>query len=277
MNNRFTGLDIGTSCIKAVEIEAVDGGFKVLSLQKCPTPAGPDEELVTALKGVIPSSHGKVIASVGGDQVIYRIVRFPLLSGKELEAAVSYEMERFLPSPAEQMIIRHVCLGTGQEGTGQDVLLLAVSKAAIYHYYKLLSRAGLVVEAVDLSAFALWRIYGRKTIDSRAIIDLGAKFTTIIIVKKGVIKLVRVLPNHRESLDAGLNGVAEEIRRSLIYYANQEETSVERVILSGGGSKQDGLPGFAQTFLGVPVQVGKPAVPPVFAVAAGLALREVMR
>lgn len=284
----FIGVDIGTSQIKSAEVQINDQGFEILSLQECPTPTGSDDEMILALKKMIPGAR-QVITCAGGGDVVCRIVRFPRLKEKELEAAVRYEVESFLSSP-EKMIIRYVPL---QPGQGQELLLLAVQKETVYRYYKIFSMAGLMLTAVDLPAFALWRLFGRKTRDSRVIIDLGAKFTTIVLVNKGVIRLIRTLSAGGEDIEnsAALSGtmelfknaLASEIRRSLIYYSNQENVSVEKVILTGGTSKLAGISNYLQDVIDVPVARGmisdlqRREIDPTFAVAVGLALREVIK
>lgn len=90
------------------------------------------------------------------------------------------------------------------------------------------------------------------------------------------------------TLRAGLGELAREIRRSLSWYQTQNrERPIERIVLCGGGAKLRGLPAFLTEELGLPADMGLPGVrvhtaspedgyDPSFAVAIGLALREVM-
>ncbi|WP_333870604.1 type IV pilus assembly protein PilM [Desulforamulus putei] len=78
-----------------------------------------------------------------------------------------------------------------------------------------------------------------------------------------------------------------EIRRSLDFYRLQErDVSIEQMIITGGGSKLDGLAQILELELGLPVLVGYPSLKPgvgkvqelhpKFTMAFGLALREVL-
>lgn len=223
--NHFMGIDIGTYEIKVAEVKIIDGVPEVVSLRRHPAPPGvwteqfDEESLVQALKEVANPQLKEVITCVGGEKVISRIIRFPQMPGNELEAAVKFEIQKFVPTPVDQLIIRHVPLeGTagdqekdpkikihiprtgetgeisGKQEEGQDVLILAVPAATVFQYYSLFSRAGLVVTAVDLKAFALWRVFGRTVQCAVAIADIGAKTSHLVLVKDGVIKFVRLLP-----------------------------------------------------------------------------------
>jgi type IV pilus assembly protein PilM len=286
----FIGVDIGTSRIKAAEVQVNDAGSEIVALKGCPTPAGQDDDLVLAIKEMVPPRTRGVITCIGEGDLILRVVQFPQLKKKELEAAVRHEMERLLPSP-EKMIIRHVPLGAAQPGQAQELLLLAVQEDTVYRSYKLFSQAGVLLTAIDLSAFALWRLFGRDTRDSRVIIDCGAQFTTIVIVNKGVIRLIRTIsaggemPWRTSDNYAALNAIAGEIHRLLVHYSNLEEVCLEKVVITGGNSKPEGLLDYLQDLFEVPVEQGRVVIPelqhkeidPSFAVAVGLAIREVIR
>lgn len=78
-----------------------------------------------------------------------------------------------------------------------------------------------------------------------------------------------------------------EIRRSLDFYRLQDrDTFIEQLVITGGGSKIDGLVQILEAELGLPVLVGHPKLKtgtdkiqelhPKFSLAFGLALREVL-
>jgi type IV pilus assembly protein PilM len=297
-SKRFIGVDIGTAGIKAAEIEVSGNRPEILSLRECAVDPTSDNEMSAALEELVPRGTDGVVTGLGGENVVCRIVQFPLMKKKELDAAVRYEMERFVPSP-EKVITRYVFLNTEQPGQRQELLLLAAREDTVCRYYRLFSGARLSLTAIDYTAFALWRLFGRKSEDSRMILDLGAEFTTIILVNKGVIRLIRILPAGEELFDASCvldpersaaqQRTAVEIQRSLSYYSQQEKAAVEKVIITGGAikmdSKMEGLLDYFQGVFQMPVELG--VVPPLlqemvqdvdhaYAVAVGLALREVI-
>lgn len=353
--NHFLGIDVGAHEVKAAEVRIIDGVPEVVALRCVPSPPGvwtdqvDEDALVEALRQVAGSHLKEAVTCIGGEKVVARIVRLPRMSDKEMEAAARFEVEKFVPTPVDQLIIRYVrlerpaggeALSTpraaagrtreaqeppGGQDEGQSVLLLAVPAATVFQYHSIFSRAGLVVTAVDLHAFALWRLFGRATGGTLAIADIGAETSHLVVVKDEEIRFVRLLPIGgsaltRRIMDAygvelaeaeemkreaavamddgqgspgaigagdflleGLQDITREIRRSLEFCASQEGLAVEKLVLSGGTSKLRGLVEFLQAGLGVAVEVGVPqlefgpgvAFDPAFAVAVGLALREV--
>jgi len=203
--NQFTGVDIGTNWIKVAEVRISGGTVDVVSLKKYPSPPGVwtdqfDEELlVEVLSQIGRQGLNEVITCIGGEKVISRVVRFPLMSDKELAAAAEIEIEKYLSSPSDQFIFRYVRLDDGKTGDGdgeegQNVLLLAVPSSTVYQYYGIFSRAGLTVTAFDIQAFALWRLFGRNTAGTLAMIDIGSRTSHLVITRNGTIRFVRVLP-----------------------------------------------------------------------------------
>lgn len=346
----FMGIDVGTYEIKVAEVKVIDGMPEVVALRRRPSPQGvwtkefDEEELVEALKEIAGSGLREAITCIGGENVVGRIVRLPPMEEKELEQAVRFEVERFVPTPVDQLIIRSVWLEEGEDGAeetprrktssprageegAKGLLILAVPAAVIYQYHSIFSRAGLLVTAVDLQAFALWRLFGRGAPGTVAIADIGAQTSHLVVVREGVIRFLRLLPvggnavsnfladtygvefaeAERMKLEAAASGenenpgfpgvlreadlfhggimeITRELKRSLEFYYTQEKDRVERVILSGGAVKLKELPEHLQEALEIPVEVGLPAIglpddiqyDPAYAVAIGLALREVV-
>lgn len=356
--NHFVGIDIGTHNIKIAEINLIEGFPEVATLRISPSPSDvwtdrlDEEKLVSELQQSITQDKIKeVITCIGGDAVIKRIQRLPLLPDKEMEPAVRLEIEKIVRTPIDQLITRYVCLDhvsaplvknpkikifvprNGRtkiiESAGSEVhnyLLLAVPAATVYQYYSIFSQAGLTVTAFDLQDFALWRLFGRGTSGTVALTDIGAKTSRLVIMQDGLIRFIRSLPvgssnitNHlvntygveyseaskaikevaaaaEDNLDErdasfkkdiireGFLEIIKELRRSFEFYFSIEKTRVERLILSGGTSNLKNVPSFLQNELKVPVEIGFPDIDfkeglvynPVFAVAIGLALREVI-
>jgi len=111
------GLDIGTTTIKAAELQLSGGEVCLVGRPAVlPTPEGTVRggvvvdapEVANALqelKTVYGMQTSKVIASVGGDSsVVVRITEVPKMSGKELEEAIQWELDEQTPFPVEEVI-----------------------------------------------------------------------------------------------------------------------------------------------------------------------------
>lgn len=283
--NRFTGVDIGTSEIKVVEIQVSGDGPEVVARERCLSPPGvwtehfDEEELVQALHEVVHPHCREVITCIGGVQVISRVLPCPPENEQEPVSAQTKILQGASVSP-DQLICRQTRLNE------TDVLHLAVPAAVVYRYYGIFCRAGLTVVAIDLQFFALWRLFGELLREPAAIVDIGAGSSHLVIVKDGLIRFARLLPAGAGILTAGdapqldlqhtgIAGIAQDIRRLLEFYAIREGAPVTRIILTGGASKLDGITDFLLDVLNVPVEPGEAGIDPEYAVALGLALRQV--
>ncbi|MBP7331396.1 MAG: Competence protein A [Firmicutes bacterium ADurb.Bin373] len=297
----FTGVDIGAGHIKVAEIEVNDGIPEVVALRMAPSPPGvwgdnlDEEALIQALKEVLNPNHREVITCIGSEKAVCRIVQLPQMSEKDLWSAVKIEIQKYVPVPVSQLVIRYVKLGKAEEGaehklTGepktaggqdlQDVLILAAPLTIVYQYHGIFSRSGYTVTAVDLQAFALWRVFGRNAPGGAALVDIGAKTSHFVLMQDGLIRFIRLLP----AGSGDMAGISIELQRSLDYYAAHEKISVEKLLLSGQISHPEQLnEHLRRQGLGIHTEVGRPAVDftgdelydPAYAIPVGLALREV--
>jgi type IV pilus assembly protein PilM len=255
--NHFVGVDVGAYAIKAVEVKLFDSHAEAVSLRSFPTPPGvwteqfDEEALVAALRQVYPPLP-EVISCIGGEKVITRGVRFPVMSDRELATAVEIEIGKFLPISTEQMIVRHVRLSGGDlepakggtrdyssiQSEGQNVLLLAVPASTVYQYHSIFSRAGMTVTAFDLQAFALWRVYGRQSTGTIAIIDVGAKTSQFVVVKNGAIRFVRLLPVGGENLTRSIVDALGVDPNQAQQYKEQASVARDSEVYQQGGMLQ---------------------------------------
>lgn len=299
--SRFTGIDIGTRQIKAAKIRLADGMPEVLSLTSLPTPPGvwtdsfDEEALIQSLKDISGNHPGDVITCIGGENLVSRVVRLPVMTDKETEAAVKFEVQKFVPTPIKQLIVRYVTLDANGDindrKDGQSVLILAVPAVTVYRYYSVLSRAGLVVTSIDDKAFALWRLFCEKNRKGNIVlVDIGENTTLFVMVRDSVICFVRVLPlgagnapvdNRQQCSDLWeqASDLARELKRTLHYYT-KESIEVERVMLSGGAANIEYFVSLLSGEMGLPIEIPSPEIKfamsvsydPSFAVALGLAL-----
>ncbi|GIW72884.1 MAG: pilus assembly protein PilM [Planctomycetota bacterium] len=198
--NRVVGLDIGSSEVKALEMQRVGGdGYAITGFasSRIHTP----EETRLAVKEVFRSGGfrtRRVVTAVSGRSVIVRYVNMPQMPQEQLRSAVRYEADKYIPFEVEEVILDTQILerDTGR-GEGQQpemkVLLVAVKKSLIEEHVALLRECGLQPAAIDVDAFALGNAFELHTICSNrerefddkvvALIDIGANKTNINILR----------------------------------------------------------------------------------------------
>ena len=311
-------VDLGTGTIKIIKIRKSTAGLSLTGSGSAPAPMGimknlntSGSELITAIRQAREQANlapGQVVVSLPARHTIIRQLKLPAMSRHDLDRAIRWEAGKTLPVALDGLILRYVILGEVQHNGVKtvNILLAAAHKEIIRSYRELFLDAGLVIKAIDIHALALWRVLvlnhqGRGYNGlCRVILDIGATTTQILVVQGDEVKNVWSLsvgmgfvqpatePKNVESA-ARLEEVAGEVKRTLIYFGNQQSGNlVERVMVTGGGARSEGICRLLEESLGLPVELGLPEVDlinkaglpaihdPAFSVALGLALWEVV-
>lgn len=206
------GLDIGSTTTKAVWLDPKDKGFILKSAIITPTPAKgmlsespiDEEQMAQALKKlVVDAKIGTPYVNIALEesQVYTRVIEMPVLSDKELESAIYWEAEQYIPVPLTSTTIDHVVLNRPEKGTGttMDVLLVGAPTHLLDKYQKIVSMAGLVINAVETEILSTIRALVSKNPDgtfppSTLVISIGAISTSIAIVRKGITVFTYSIP-----------------------------------------------------------------------------------
>ncbi len=208
-NRNLIGLDIGNYMIKAVQMKRKGEALRLVSLAVAEVPAEVQEEADPYLKNDMLSACIKqlmkdngikgtrVVTAIAGDAVIVRYVKLPYMSEDELKNVISYEAEQYIPLAIDQVVLDFEVLGELDED-GQrkiEVLLVAAKEEIIEQHMALLKQTGLAPQVIDVDSFALQNCheynYGVVEEETIALINIGAKMTTINILEGGITHLTR--------------------------------------------------------------------------------------
>ena len=194
----IVGLDIGSSCIKAVELKKAKGEISVahLGLEPLASDIVVDSMIVdsTAVSNAITKIFaesgikGKAVAtSVSGHSVIVKKIAMQTMSDQELAAMVQTEAAQHIPFDIQDVNVDFQILSDDLSGPQMDVLLVAVKKDKILNYTNVLSLAAKSPAVVDIDAFALQNCYEYNYEpapgSTAALLNLGASVMNINIVK----------------------------------------------------------------------------------------------
>lgn len=343
------GLDISTGSIKVAELNLTRREPVLTNLGMIMLPEGvvregeiDDPATVSAyIKELLKQSgirKRRVILGISNQKVIVRPMDLPYMPEDELENAVKYQVQEFIPIPIDDAIVDYEVVDeymTGEEERMQTILLAAAHREMITSFLDTVLAAGITPAAIELKAFAMARSLikkeyqfleeeGAEPTGSVCLVNIGAGICNICVVKEGTPRFVRMLmrggdyftgllvdhlnisPVEAEEIkggrssDANANALLQremqafvgEIRRSLEYYISQtQERDLNRVVLSGSGSRMINLPIELNRGLKLPIEIGHPLqnvqlgklpytpeelaeLEPSIAVAVGLALRD---
>lgn len=283
-------------------------------------------ELLTNLK----IKHKKIAISISGYSVIVKKIHLAVMDEKQLEEYITAEAEQYIPFDIDDVYLDFQDLKTNTENSNStDVILVAAKKEIIDEYLNMLRGLGLQPVVVDVDAFALENIYESNypQRENVAIVDIGASKMHINIISNGTSVIAKdivmgsrqlteeiaetfdIPAEEAEALKIGQIPAEEkqeqiaqiftsictqwvaEIKKSIdLYHSNKANQKLDKIALSGGGSKVAGLTDFLQQEIGVPVEIFNPftkmlknpkqidteyvnTIGPEMAIAAGLAIR----
>ena len=220
----LVGLDIGTSSVKAVQLQRSRKKYRLVALGIAPLHPDTmvdglimDADAVTnAIRQIFEENKiglKDVTVSVSGHFVIVKRIRVPQMKPDELREGIAWEAEQHIPYSIEDVNLDFQILGSGDNGKGEmDVLLVAVKKDIVNQYLAVISAAGLRAAVVDVDAFAMENAFEMSEQVRRdevvALVNIGAAITTINVLRRGSSDFTRdsALAGNRytESLQKGL-------------------------------------------------------------------------
>jgi len=219
------GLDIGAIAIKAVELKLAGHEIRMVGRPVVmPTPehavsggrvvdTAAVSDALTELMSRNGFSTNKVVASVGGDtDVVVRITQVPRMTGKELEEAIQWELERQAPFPVDQAVYDYQPINRPDapaEAQEMDVLLAVAQEEMVDAHVETMLAAKLAPVAIDVEPLAICRALvdagGEALADQTiVVVHIGASNTAIIIVRKGLLAFVRTIPTAGAVLTAAI-------------------------------------------------------------------------
>ncbi|MBI4137137.1 type IV pilus assembly protein PilM [Candidatus Roizmanbacteria bacterium] len=297
------GIDIGSTQIKAVEVElrgkqpqvvrAVVVPLKSSIISESEADMG---EIAQSLKQGLRESGirgTETAVSLLESQVFTRIIETPALSEKELNQALQWEAERYVPLPLNEVSMDSTIIN--KYDNKMEVLLVASPTRLIEKYSNLYQKAGVHIDAVENEALSILRIYQEPNVNS-VLLDMGGSATNVYVLHGEHLSLVRPISMGGNALTKALStelnlalNQAEEYKRTYGLDAQQMEGKIagilsqlieplvqeitgsmtffkerfpqdviSRIMLVGGGALLPGLPAFLQNRIQIETVIGNP-------------------
>jgi type IV pilus assembly protein PilM len=254
---RVIGLDIGTTHVRAAEVEFGSGGPsghgipEVIRVAQVPLPSGAvrdgevaePQTVASALRALWAQgkfSHREVVIGVGNQRVLVRDLDLPAMPLPQLRASLPFQVQDLIPVAVEDALLDFfpTSSANGPQGPVFRGLLVAATKETVKANTSAVERAGLHPMMVDLNAFALTRVQarGELSVGTIALVDIGARVTNVVVVADGQPRFVRILPSGGQDVtDAVANAMnisaeqAEALKREIgIGYSVAPELAAAR-------------------------------------------------
>jgi type IV pilus assembly protein PilM len=287
-------------------------------------------KVIAALFKNLKIKNKKIGLSISGYSVIVKKIRLEVMEEEELDKYINDEAEQYLPFERDEVYLDFQDMQTATgENEKTDVMLVAAKKDVVDGYLDMVREQKLNPVLVDIDGFALENIWEEMTGDNddAILVDIGGSKMSINIISGGLSVLARDIAagseqltgqiadeldleyEEAEKLKLGIVSAGErvdqlkeifnqtciqwvlEIKKAMdLYLANHPDRPVERMFLSGGGSKVKGLKSFIERETGLEVISFNPfanmnintkkldpdyvqAIAPEMVIAAGLAIR----
>ncbi len=242
---------------------------------------------LSSLKDKLDLKKSQVVIVLHGIQTIYRLLELPRLDEMELENAVHYEEEVYMPFPVEDRIVDWKIVKETENNL--NVALAGARRSAVKEFVSPFVEVGLPLCSAELSGLALANLFSAFTEarDTVVLLDVGARFTTFVVMagdlpiiireikiggelftehiedglhlSKEEAELVKCNPGDKiEDLKLALDPVfyrfAEEIKVSMEYTGQLSVNRASKILLCGGGGRTPGLKAYLEKRLEIPVE-----------------------
>ncbi len=210
------GLDIGTDHVRAAVLKASSSAPTLAAYGRVDMPMGAvvDGEIVdpAAVSSAIrelwrqPGIKGReVLTGVSNQKVVVRLIDLPFMERDELQGAIQYQAQDYIPIPVEDAILDFQIIGdymTPGDEHMMEVLLVAAQRDTIEATVSAVEGAGLRLSGIDVTSFAIVRSTlgsGLSVLaeeeegpgEAVAVIHIGSGLTNIAVVEKGVPRFTR--------------------------------------------------------------------------------------
>ncbi len=195
----IVGLDIDSSCIKAVELTRDKYDHVITGYAQVDVPnEAARQDAIAELMRVARFRTKRVATAVSGKNVVFRYIGMPEMSDDKLLQAVRLDADKYIPFDVDDVELDAQKLSVSTDAVGKPemkVLLVAAKKTIVADHARMLTELGLQPALVGVDGFALgnaWELGdlvhpgindpGRTV----ALIDIGATKTSINVLRDNI-------------------------------------------------------------------------------------------
>jgi type IV pilus assembly protein PilM len=303
---KSVGLDIGSGLIKLAVIDHGSGrpALTKVAVTEVLADAIVEGEIMDpgvvaeAVRGLLSAAgvkQKKVVAAVGGRDVIVKKIQVDRMNQADAYDVVRWEAQQYVPFDIEGVELDFQVLDPDGAGLQMDVLLVAAKRELVESRINLIAEAGLEPAVVDVDSFALHNAfelnYPGEQEGVTALINVGHEVTNVNVVQDGVPLLTRDLSigtrkfkedlqrerglssedadrllqgyERAPELESTVRNRGDEIavgveRAAAFLQTSSREARIRRVFCSGGGARVPGLADAMADRLRIPVEVANP-------------------
>lgn len=228
----FFGLDIGTASIKIVQLNKKAAAIELVGAGTIPTPtnafisesAADQEAIATAIERLHKELRLKTsycVVALSESQIFTRVVEMPNINSKEINSAVKWEAEQYVPIPLSEVRLAWQLLSrpsTQSKEAKVEILLVAAPLIVIDKYLKVLKLLQMTPLALETEITAVAHSLVQRTpgTPTTLVIIIGDATTDLCIVRGGQISFTR-------SIATGGSALARAVASDLGFEMDQAQ------------------------------------------------------
>lgn len=301
----YFGLDIGETAIRVVQLKKSGGKPSLVSYGDAPLAANAlhsdsqaDVSRVAAtvaqLVKDLKLTTKNVVAGLPASKVFASIITTPKLTQAEMEKAIKFQADQYIPMAVDQVKLDWSILGPGRSENELEVLLVGAPNTVTTKYLNILEQAGLEVVALETNATALYRAMVSPASPPVLVLDMGTTASDLTVVYQHSPRLIRSINvggrtfiksvaqnlglddiqaeqfvdkfgltqsklegQVYKAIKPSLDILIDEIQKSIKFFTGRyPEAKLEKLVLTGGTSALLELPAYLATAISLPVEIG---------------------
>ncbi len=250
----------------------------------------PDIKNISAAIAVILEEAGivseKAVFSLPDFSTFFINFELPPMNRKEIDNAIMFEARKYIPLPMNDIFIDSEIISTNDTTKGNnEILVMAIPKMVIDQYKIIADSCGLELSALEAEVIGLKRALMKNGDPISCLVEIGYQSTNISMVENGYVKssisydvagkdmtfaiaealeievsiaeemkknkgLSKDSPEIVDALVPVLAIICDKIKKVIKDFEVKEGKKVEKILLSGGGSRMDGILNFFRIIFG---------------------------
>jgi type II secretory pathway component PulL len=240
---KSVGIDIQPGLLRIAVAASQGGRTKILSLLEKEIPPSDDDEAEGAAEAIraamveAGADDSACVACLPAASSINRLLSVPITDSAKIRQTLKFQLEPQIPYPVDQVISDFMAIRELEEGA--EILAIAVTKESVSQRLQPLQSAGVDTQIITLDALALADFYITPFDFSEervtAMLLVGAESSFLGFFVGEALIGYRSLSGLGTSDEGAVNGIAKELRRSLVGFQSSLDEGAEIGTLCVGG------------------------------------------
>ncbi len=253
----LVGIDVGSACVKAVQLRRTAQGYNVVAAGACEiehpdkNAAEPGDSRVEAVRRCVADAGVQTslaVCALSGPEVAVRNFSFPQLPAEEVPGAVLLEAGQVCPFSIDSCAVDYNTVSSDEGICG---ILVAATNEAIERRKQIVEAAALKCVLMDVDGLALLNCFsgfsgngkdGSSAEKTTAILNVGHSTATLAMLGEDGLPFVRDIPiggrNIVENAMRHSNFTAEQVREMIHHPDDDQLKDPQRSELLAAGSSE---------------------------------------